>query len=119
MENHPHGWRLPTNPWNTRDNGNDLMPVLTTSYPAINTCHNVIASTFEMLKREWRRGSVFFLSFYSLALSPVSVRLTSLLLLPLAIRFNPCLFVGLNAPLDSSLFFDVVSPRCAVDFLFS
>eukprot|EP00036_Acanthoecidae_sp_10tr_P005016 CAMPEP_0182934084 /NCGR_PEP_ID=MMETSP0105_2-20130417/35428_1 /TAXON_ID=81532 ORGANISM="Acanthoeca-like sp., Strain 10tr" /NCGR_SAMPLE_ID=MMETSP0105_2 /ASSEMBLY_ACC=CAM_ASM_000205 /LENGTH=605 /DNA_ID=CAMNT_0025072895 /DNA_START=5 /DNA_END=1822 /DNA_ORIENTATION=- len=56
VEGHPHGWRLPTNPWNTRDNGNDLMPVLTTSYPAINTCHNVIASTLSRLKDEWCRG---------------------------------------------------------------
>lgn len=56
IEDHPHGWRLPNNPWNTRDNGNDLMPVLTTSYPAINTCHNVIASTMQMMKNEWSRG---------------------------------------------------------------
>lgn len=32
------------------------MPVLTTSYPAINACHNVVPATMERLRSEWRRG---------------------------------------------------------------
>lgn len=53
---HPQGWRLPETPWNPWDNAGDLLPVLTTAYPAINSCHNVMPSTFATLREEWGRG---------------------------------------------------------------